>query len=137
MSAAERNGVWVSSHFRLSEFESPDTGEVMVDPLLVYCLEVVRLCWGWPLHVSSGYRTPEHNRAVGGLVNSRHLAGQAVDIPLRDVTAALGEGSSPEIAERGWIPRPELSRFVRIVRGAGVGRVQVVDEQDHVHLEVD
>ncbi len=132
----ERNGVWISSHFRLSEFESPDTGEVMVDPLLVYCLEVVRLCWGSPLHISSGYRTPEHNAAVGGLANSRHLVGKAVDIPLRDVTAAQGEGSSRWIAGWGEIPRSELRKFVRAVQGAGVGRVRVVDEQDHVHLEV-
>ncbi len=128
--------MWISSHFRLSEFESPDTGEVMVDPLLVYCLEVVRLCWGSPLRISSGYRTPEHNTAVGGLVNSRHLVGKAVDIPLRDVTAAQGEGSSHWIAGRGEIPRSELRKFVRAVQGAGVGRVQVVDEEDHVHLGV-
>ena len=36
--------------------------------------------WGNPLHVTSGYRTPEHNRKVGGRPQSQHLQGRAVDV---------------------------------------------------------
>jgi len=33
-----------------------------------------------PVNVSSGYRCPELNKAVGGAKNSQHLFGQAADI---------------------------------------------------------
>ena len=36
--------------------------------------------WGKPLYVTSGYRTPEHNRKVGGRPQSQHLQGRAVDM---------------------------------------------------------
>lgn len=36
---------------------------------------------GQPLRIVSGYRTEATNRAVGGAENSRHLLGQAADIP--------------------------------------------------------
>lgn len=34
---------------------------------------------GKPLHVSSGYRTVEHNKAIGGAPHSNHLTGKACD----------------------------------------------------------
>lgn len=33
-----------------------------------------------PIHVSSGYRCPVLNAAVGGVANSQHMTGEAVDI---------------------------------------------------------
>lgn len=42
-------------------------------------LELVRTLLGAPLHISSGYRCPELNLAIGGARNSQHLAGQAAD----------------------------------------------------------
>jgi hypothetical protein len=35
--------------------------------------------------VSNGYRTPEHNAAVGGASKSRHIKGEAVDMIIKDV----------------------------------------------------
>jgi uncharacterized protein YcbK (DUF882 family) len=43
--------------------------------------EKLRLLMGAkPLTVLSAYRTPEHNKKVGGASNSQHLEGRALDI---------------------------------------------------------
>lgn len=51
---------------------------------------------GVPLIVRSGYRTPQHNRAVGGASHSRHLTASALDLSCYEWTAeqlaALYEG---------------------------------------------
>ncbi len=41
--------------------------------------EVRRLLGGRPIIVTSGYRSPEVNRAVGGSRHSEHMTGSAVD----------------------------------------------------------
>jgi hypothetical protein len=38
-----------------------------------------------PLRINSAWRNPEHNEAVGGVLNSRHQYGNAIDL---DITAA-------------------------------------------------
>lgn len=43
-------------------------------------LEPLRSTLGKPIHVSSGYRAPAVNRAVGGSTNSQHMRGEAADI---------------------------------------------------------
>lgn len=43
-------------------------------------LQPIRDKWGAPIVVTSGYRCPELNKAVGGAKTSQHLAGEAADI---------------------------------------------------------
>lgn len=43
-------------------------------------LDPLREAWGAPIIVSSGYRCPCVNRAVGGAKYSQHMYGQAADI---------------------------------------------------------
>lgn len=47
---------------------------------LALILEGVRALVGRPIVISSGYRSPAVNRAVGGATNSAHLTGLAADI---------------------------------------------------------
>lgn len=78
--------------------------------------EPVRAVLGVPLHVTSGYRCPELNRAVGGRPNSRHVLALAIDVvPIgRDLAgawealvAAMRAGKLPHvdqaILEMGWL----------------------------------
>lgn len=44
-------------------------------------LQVLRDLVGKPIKISSGYRTPERNRQIGGAPDSWHVKGGAVDIP--------------------------------------------------------
>lgn len=53
-----------------------------------------------PFTITSGYRSPERNRAVGGVPGSYHTKGGAFDVRLGDVTPELieyfkGQGFSP------------------------------------------
>ena len=45
-------------------------------------LQALRDRLGKPLIVRSAYRTPEHNRAVGGATHSKHMDGAAFDIAI-------------------------------------------------------
>lgn len=47
-------------------------------------LDPAREEFGGPVTVNSGYRCPKHNLAVGGVVNSQHMKGEAADVCCAD-----------------------------------------------------
>jgi len=74
----------LSEHFDDSEFachhchKLPERG---MDGELIQLLEALReLCGNKKMKIMSGYRCPEHNRAVGGARSSQHMLGTAADI---------------------------------------------------------
>lgn len=71
----------IAPHFDRSEFACPGGAHTPVDVGLAGRLEVLRGLVGSPCIVVSGYRTPEHNQAVGGAPQSLHLWGMAADLP--------------------------------------------------------
>lgn len=83
---------YLSVNFTLEEFthsqtaarqgidNTPDMHTVERLKLTAYGMEAVRKELGdFPVLISSGYRSPELNRAVGGAANSQHILGHAVD----------------------------------------------------------
>lgn len=76
----------VSKHFRVREFASKDGADkVLIDDDLVTLLENIReAAGGKVITINSGYRSPEHNKAVGGVPNSQHVKGTAADIAVED-----------------------------------------------------
>ena len=48
--------------------------------LIKHVLNPVRELHGKPIYVTSGYRSPAVNKAVGGVKSSQHLKGEAADI---------------------------------------------------------
>lgn len=85
--------VQLSRNFKLSEFIYSETAlekgidntpnEQVIENitlLVIKLLQPLRGLYGKPIVISSGYRSQELNRAVGGVYNSQHLVGQAVDI---------------------------------------------------------
>ena len=77
----------LSKNFSRSEFACPHCGEVEIDPLLVATLQRIRDKAG-PVVVTSGYRCPVHNEAVGGVNNSQHIYGRAADIYVPSMSQA-------------------------------------------------
>lgn len=49
-------------------------------------LQILRDYLGEPIHVNSGYRTPQYNKSVGGAKNSQHLLAKAADITVKSKT---------------------------------------------------
>ncbi len=81
----------VSVNFSKTEFDSKDGSEM---PVPVF-LNVVKLAnqlqrlrdeLNRPVKVHSGYRSPEHNKKVGGVDDSEHLKGRAGDISVEGVS---------------------------------------------------
>lgn len=49
-------------------------------PLALEFELIRRACGGLPITILSGYRTPAHNRRVGGARHSQHVQGRALDL---------------------------------------------------------
>jgi len=83
----------LSAHFSLAEFRSKDgahTPQSVMPNLkeLAANLEVLRAAAGGKsISVSSGYRSPAHNKAVGGATHSQHKYGRAADIKIAGMSA--------------------------------------------------
>ena len=56
--------------------------------LVEHVLDPLREALGRPVVVSSGYRSPRVNRAVGGSASSQHVLGQAADITVPGMSVA-------------------------------------------------
>ena len=119
----------LADHFTLEELTHSQTAARLgldndpppdvVDTLTrtAHGLEMVRVLLQAPILVSSGYRSPKVNRAVGGAANSQHILGEAADF------TAPGFGDPTEIVRaimRSTRPIPydqlivEFGRWVHI-----------------------
>jgi zinc D-Ala-D-Ala carboxypeptidase len=122
------NPEYLSRNFTVAEFERSDTAQRLdidntmppdaVQRAKELCFEVLqplRDNFG-PIRVTSGYRSPELNRAVGGSSTSDHMSGAAADIEplpnsdfdLRDMGAWIEKNCDfkqliAEFLPGGWI----------------------------------
>lgn len=80
--------IQITAHFDTSEFacKCGTCVENSIDSAFVEKLEDVRIQFGKPISVSSGYRCPSHNKDVGGVSGSSHPAGIAADIQPEEKT---------------------------------------------------
>lgn len=80
-----------SSTAKLKKIDNTPSPEILANlkKLCVEVLQPIRDKYGFPILVSSGYRSPELNKAVGGVSSSQHLKGEACDISNKDKTKNL------------------------------------------------
>jgi hypothetical protein len=99
---------WIWPNFSPQEMACRGTGHLRISTALMDKLETLRTrLGGHPLIVTSGYRTPKHNAAVGGVANGPHTKGIAVDIALANNDGAEVEGHAKAIGFTGIGRYPE------------------------------
>lgn len=88
----------LTQHFTLEELTSSSIAKQLgidntpapdiVENLQALCrnvLEPARLRFGAPIYITSGYRCPQLNKAVGGKPTSQHQYGEAADLQVKGV----------------------------------------------------
>jgi uncharacterized protein YcbK (DUF882 family) len=86
-SKAKNGNVRLSQNFRVKEFACTDGSDpVFVADELVEVLQKIRSHFGKAVKITSAYRTPTKNKAVGGETYSQHLYGMAADIKVSGVS---------------------------------------------------
>ena len=77
----------LSTNFKVKEFACTDGSDpIFIDSDLVNVLQKIRSHFGKSVTITSAYRTPGKNKAVGGQTYSQHLYGRAADIKVKGVT---------------------------------------------------
>ena len=69
-------------NFSPRELACRGTGKVAIDEDALDKLQHLRTVLGRPIILNSAYRSPEHNRAVGGAKGSQHLKAKAFDVSM-------------------------------------------------------
>lgn len=106
----------LSTNFTEAEFRCRGTGRLPdggMNPRLIDALQSIRDHYGVPVTITSGYRSAEHNRAVGGSPNSQHVHGNAADFAVQGV------------------PAPEVFGYLDTFWPGGLGRYN-----GHTHIDV-
>ena len=87
-SLAAEGGRQVTPHFKVREFACNDGSDpVFISQALADILENIRVHFGKPVHINSGYRTVSYNKTVDGSSStSQHCNGLAADIRVEGVS---------------------------------------------------
>ncbi len=89
---------WRWKYFTRDELKCKGDGTFVANNNALDKLERLRELMGVPLTINSAYRSPAHNRKIGGADNSMHVQGRAFDISVKGhepsavYTAALHAG---------------------------------------------
>lgn len=94
------------------------TSEVLTNLTnLCKALDKIKDLLGKPINITSGYRCPELNKAIGGAKNSQHIEGKAADIQVHGMTTE------------------QLYQFIKV---SGIEYCQLIQEFDSwVHISYD
>ena len=110
------NSLWRWRNFSPAEIACRGTGQLKIHPEALDKLQALRDRLGKPLIIRSAYRSPEHNRAVGGAPASKHMQGTAFDIAMSNHDPAAFEAAAREVGFLGFGFYPR-SGFIHIDLG--------------------
>jgi hypothetical protein len=96
------NSVWRWRNFSPAEIACRGTGRLLINAPALDMLQALRDRLGKPVIVRSAYRSPEHNRAVGGAARSRHMEGAAFDIAMDNHDPVVFEAAARAVGFLGF-----------------------------------
>jgi len=106
----------LSPHFAKGELACHHCGELVLNGFLLVGLEALRAKVDQAIVVTSGYRCREHNAAVGGTLQSKHLIGEAADIycPGLALLKLLNAAQDLWMFQQGGIGLYPEQRFIHV-----------------------
>ncbi|MEM9784294.1 MAG: D-Ala-D-Ala carboxypeptidase family metallohydrolase [Pseudomonadota bacterium] len=107
--------IWDWPSFRPWEIACNGTGAILVVPPALFALQRLRADLAAPVALNSAYRSPSHNRAVGGATWSKHLMGIAFDV--KDSTAYSREDLIAAARRAGFTGFGNYPTFLHIDLG--------------------
>jgi len=110
------DGAWRWASFSPAEIACRGTGKLLINEPALDKLQALRDRLGKPLIVRSAYRSPEHNRAVGGATWSKHMDGAAFDIALSNHDPVAFEATARAVGFLGFGFYPR-SGFIHVDLG--------------------
>ncbi len=109
-------GLWRWPNFSPAEIACRGTGQLKLHMEALDKLQALRDRLGKPLIVRSAYRSPQHNRNVGGAPGSKHMDATAFDIAMSNHDPAAFEVAAREVGFLGFGFYPR-SGFIHIDLG--------------------
>ena len=107
---------WRWPSFSPAEIASRGDGEIKINTQAMDKLQTLRDRIGKPMIVNSGYRSPAHNKAVGGAPASKHMLGTAFDIAMSNHDPAAFMAAARAVGFLGFGTYPRSS-FMHIDLG--------------------
>ena len=107
----------MTNYFIRKELECRCCGVCLIAEELVEKLNQAREIAGIPFIITSGYRCAKHNEEVGGVAESSHTKGLAVDIAFKNSNQCF--------------------KIVRALYDAGFRRIGINFAKSFVHCDVD
>jgi len=109
-------GIWRWPNFSPAEIACRGTGKLLINAPALDKLQALRDRLAKPLIVRSAYRSPEHNRAVGGATRSKQMDGAAFDIAMANHDPVAFEAAAREVGFLGFGFYPR-SGFIHVDLG--------------------
>jgi hypothetical protein len=107
---------WRWKNFSPAEIACRGSGSLRINEEALDKLQALRDRLGKPLIVRSAYRSPAHNRAVGGAPRSKHMDGTAFDIAMANHDPVAFEAAARAVGFLGFGYYPR-SGFIHIDLG--------------------
>lgn len=106
----------LTKNFKKSEFDSKDGSHMPYTVLsnvkeLAKNLQIIRDYFNKKIKINSGYRSPSHNKNVGGSKNSKHLLGKAADIVVERTSPSQVYKGIEKLIREGKIKQGGLSKY--------------------------
>lgn len=135
-----KSNMKLTQHFTLEEFVNSDTAKRKhidntpsanaiknIQALCQEVLEPARIEYGRAMIISSGYRSEQLNKAVGGAKNSQHMTGCAADIVCSDPEKLFEIMRKGKFDQLLWEHKGKTQWLHVSYRPNGVNRQQAID----------